>query len=252
MKGLDTDGQGTGIPGGLDAIGAEAATIFLPGTKLSQADVTFELNKLKIAYNKRKIAIEEWENSQVELSKAGDENSQANDLVLRDRTKKRLEGAKKKTDDYLKTVKDLYKTYEERFRERKLNRFQWEQIQTWVRGKRQLSSDRYSAFRTRVINKYKSQLERTNAIKIRKRQNIVKAKQLAKNQQRKNRETYKIAKKRLQLQGRVRGDSVFGQDGATAFASIPSLSYFGENSAPLDPIGGLDPFDQNDEESDFE
>lgn len=86
MKGLDTDGQGTGIPGGLDAIGAEAATIFLPGTKLSQADVTFELNKLKIAYNKRKIAIEEWENSQVELSKAGDENSQANDLVLRDRT----------------------------------------------------------------------------------------------------------------------------------------------------------------------
>jgi hypothetical protein len=126
MKGLDTDGQGTGIPGGLDAIGIEAATIFLPGTKLSEADVNFELNKLKIAYKKRKNANEEWEASQIQLSEAGDSSSQANDLVLRDRTKKRLEGAKKKTDDYLKTVKDLYKTYEERFRARKLNRFQWE------------------------------------------------------------------------------------------------------------------------------
>lgn len=41
MKGLNTDGEGTGIPGGLDAIGAEAADLFLPGQKRTAADVQY-------------------------------------------------------------------------------------------------------------------------------------------------------------------------------------------------------------------
>jgi len=136
MKGLDSDGNGTSIPGGLDAIGAEAATIFLPGTKLSQADVAFELNKLKSRYMKRKVAIRDWEQSQVDLAEANVKNDEANLKVLKERTVERLDGAKVKTEKYIETLKTLFKTYEERYNERKLNRFQWEQIRTWVQGKR--------------------------------------------------------------------------------------------------------------------
>jgi len=35
MKGLDTSDNGTGIPGGLDEVGVDSATLFLPGHRLS-------------------------------------------------------------------------------------------------------------------------------------------------------------------------------------------------------------------------
>lgn len=58
-------------------------------------------------------------------------------------------------------------------------------------------------------------------------------------QQTKNREAYQVAKKRIQLQGQVRGDSVWDQtSGTTAFGSVPTLGNWSD-SLPLDPDGDL-------------
>lgn len=57
MKGLNTDGEGTGIPGGLDAIGSEAADLFLPDQTRTAADVAYMLTKLEYDYSRRRDQI---------------------------------------------------------------------------------------------------------------------------------------------------------------------------------------------------
>ena len=54
MKGLNSEGAGTGVPGGLDKMGFESAKLFLPGHKLTQSELNFELSKLSSNYFRRK------------------------------------------------------------------------------------------------------------------------------------------------------------------------------------------------------
>lgn len=97
LAGLDTMDGGTGIPGGLDEIGANAAKLFLPDHKLSTAEAKLELAKLKFEYKKRKTAIEAWEEARVAESEVG--FLDPSDLkVLKRRVKDRLVHAKNKTD----------------------------------------------------------------------------------------------------------------------------------------------------------
>lgn len=105
----------------------------------------------------------------MKLADANKKKNEDNLEVLKTRTSERLKGAMKKTKDYQKTVKKLAETYQKRYRERQINRFQWEQIRTWARGKMALSRTRFNAFKARVVNKYESTLTRQNAIRQRKR-----------------------------------------------------------------------------------
>ena len=120
---------------------------------MSTAEAKFELNKLKVEYERRKDAVEEWEKARELESETG--FLEPEDLkVLRKRVKSRLEHAKEKTDQYREVVKKLYKKYKEDYDERVINKDQYEQILTWARGKWQLSKERYTNFMQRVVDQY--------------------------------------------------------------------------------------------------
>jgi len=114
FKGLDTNDNGTGIPGGLDAIGVESTEMFLPGYRLTPAELKMQLEKLKFEYMKRKVAINGWKSKRIAEA---DKNflDKKNLEVLKNRTKQRLENGKRKTDTYRKAVKTLLKDYQRRF-----------------------------------------------------------------------------------------------------------------------------------------
>lgn len=107
--------------------------------------------------------------------------------ILKERTRKRLENGKDKTEAYQKAVKKLFKDYTRRYKDRQLNKFQYDQIKAWVGGKLQLSNDRYAAYRERVINKYKTTLNRVKTVSDSKKTQIARAKKMASDQQSKNR-----------------------------------------------------------------
>lgn len=110
MKGLDTNDYGTGIPGGLDSVGMDAARIFLPEDRLTIGEGKLELIKIKFAYIKRKNAIENWEKEQLTVGK--DSLPKDEDLlVLKNRAVQRLDHAKNKTDKYRGVVNKLFKEY---------------------------------------------------------------------------------------------------------------------------------------------
>ena len=112
MKGLDMKDFGTGIPGGLDSVGSDAARIFLPDQRLTPAEAKLEQKKLKFEYIKRKVAITNWEKEQL---KVGDKSLPRDEdlIVLKDRAKQRLSHAKNKTEKYRTLVNKLYKDYVE-------------------------------------------------------------------------------------------------------------------------------------------
>lgn len=213
--------------------------MFLPGQKLTAAELKLQLEKLKFEYTKRKLAIKAWADERAADDKASEFDSK-NLEVLKKRTKQRLENGKDKTDTYRKAVKELLKDYKERYTNRQLNKFQWDQIMEWAKGKLLLSKERYNAFKDTIIGRYKAVVDQTKLAKESKRKQKVQVSRLAKEQQKKNLDAYDLAKKRLLLQGRVSGTSAWNSRAGGAF-TLPTLSALG-GGEPLDPIGGLDPF----------
>lgn len=125
MTGLDTGDNGTGIPGGLDEIGVDAAALFLPGHRLTASELKLQLEKLKFQYTKRKVAINAWKAKRI--TEADDSYLDKKNLeVLKKRTQQRLKNGKQKTDTYRKAVRTLLKDYYNRYQNRQLNKFQWD------------------------------------------------------------------------------------------------------------------------------
>lgn len=237
LNGLNTHSNGTGIPGGLDAIGAAAAKLFLPDHRLSTDEAKFELEKLKTQYKARKAAIETWSDARIAESKA-DFMKSSDLVVLKSRVKSRLSHAKNKTDQYRGVVKKLYKKYKKDYDERVINKNQMMQIATWARNKYQLSRDRYNAFKGRVINQYMTTISQMNSLKQSKKDMAKKAKEMAKDQLKLNREAYSKQKAAILKLAKESAAAVKGFQ-----LGLPILENIGADDLPLDTIGGLDPFD---------
>ena len=80
------------------------------------------MEKLTNQYKKRKTAIESWERARISEAEQGYLVKKDLD-ILKKRTTQRLEFGKKKTDNYRSAVRELYKDYARRYRERQLNKF---------------------------------------------------------------------------------------------------------------------------------
>jgi hypothetical protein len=80
------------------------------------------MNKLTLQYKKRNEAISNWEIARISEAEKGYMAKKDLD-ILKKRTTQRLEFGKKKTDNYRSAVRELYKDYAKRYRERQLNKF---------------------------------------------------------------------------------------------------------------------------------
>lgn len=134
-------------------------------------------------------------------------------------------------------MKKLYKKYKDDYEERVINKDQFVQIGTWARGKYDLSRERYNSFKQRVIDSYATTISQMNNLKRSKKNMAKKAKLMAKNQLKKNREVYSESKARILNLAKSSAAAVNGFD-----MGLPVLENLG-GDVVLDPIGGLDPFD---------